>query len=509
MQSATTSVSVTRDSSLSAFSVSVLGDDAFTGGDERVAVAGAFAGTVDVLERRAYSLAFEPPALAVVANSTLDLRLSLVGVDDLLPGEEISVSLGVSGGSGLSLSTSQVSFDSASRSVEVRLDAEASASASTVSASVQGELPAGIDVSDVMAEVPVLPRELRLSLPSSPLLVVSGLNTSVKLTLLGAASLTATESVRVSLGGLSDSGFGIEPSSLLMGRSTPSMSLSLTVPRELASAELTAEAVSLPMNAEVSSTSVEVRVLPREYVLSFSPSALPIVAGTAGSATLSLEGAYGLLSEESVTVSLSVAGSGVEGVLVSPVEVSFDSVSTSVEVEVGVLSSVVAATTRLLASVSSRPAWVAVSDTTLPVAFSRAFRLAFLDLSGDEATERLSVAKGESLSFGLSLLGAELGEGESLEVRLGVSPEGTGTSLVGGDIEVCSGDAVCDDVGFRGAGFTVVGVFGFGVGCDVFTGGDERVAVAGAFAGGGRIGTPGLLIGVRTVGAGGGSEFNA
>ena len=48
------------------------------------------------------------------------------------------------------------------------------------------------------------------------------------------------------------------------------------VPRELASAELTAEAVSLPMNAVVSSTSVEVRVLPREYVLSFSPSSLPV-----------------------------------------------------------------------------------------------------------------------------------------------------------------------------------------------------------------------------------------
>ena len=157
------------------------------------------------------------------------------------------------------------------------------------------------------------------------------------------------------------------------------------------------------------------------------------VAGTAGSATLSLEGAYGLLSEESVTVSLSVAGADVEGILVSPVEVSFDKVSTSVEVDVGVLSSVVAATTRLLASVSSKPAWVAVSDTALPVAFSRAFRLAFLDLSGDEATARLSVAKGESLAFGLSLLGAELGEGESLEVRLGVSPEGAGASLVGGE----------------------------------------------------------------------------
>ena len=237
----------------------------------------------------------------------------------------------------------------------------------TVTASVQGELPAGIDVSDVMAAVSVLPRELRLSLPSSPLLVLSGLNTSVELTLLGAASLTATESVEVSLVGLSDSGFSVDPSSLLMGQSTPSTSLSLMVPRELESAELTAEASSLPVNAEVSSTSVGIRVLPREYVLSFSPPALPIVAGTTGSATLSLEGAYGLLSEESVTVSLSVAGAVVEGILVSPVEVTFDKVSTSVEVEVEVLSSVVAATTRLLASVSSKPAWVAVSDTTLPV----------------------------------------------------------------------------------------------------------------------------------------------
>ena len=234
---------------------------------------------------------------------------------------------------------------------------------STVSASVQGELPAGIDVSGAMAAVSVLPRELRLSFPSSPLLVLSGLDTSVELTLLGAASLTATESVGVSLVGLSDSGFSVDPSSLSMGRSTPSTSLSLMVPRELESAELTAEASSLPVNAEVSSTSVGIRVLPREYVLSFSPSSLPVAAGTTGSATLSLEGAYGLLSEESVTVSLSVAGADVEGILVSPVEVSFDKVSTSVEVEVEVLSSVVAATTRLLASVSSKPAWVAVSDT--------------------------------------------------------------------------------------------------------------------------------------------------
>ena len=206
MQSATTSVLVTRDSSLSAFSVSPLGTTS-----SLVVMNASFTTAtslnVDVLERRVYSLAFEPSAVEVVANSSLGLRLSLVGVDDLLPGEEISVSLGVSGGSGLSLSTSQVSFDSASRSVEVRLDAEASASASTVSASVQGELPAGIDVSDAMAEVSVLPRELRLSFPSSPLLVLSGLNTSVELTLLGAASLTATESVGVSLVGLSDSGF--------------------------------------------------------------------------------------------------------------------------------------------------------------------------------------------------------------------------------------------------------------------------------------------------------------
>ena len=179
---------------MSAFSVSPLGDDAFTGGDN-ASFTTATSLNVDVLERRVYSLAFEPPALEVVANSSLGLRLSLVGVDDLLPGEEVSVSLDVSGGSGLSLSTSQVSFDSDSRSVEVRLDAEASASASTVSATVQGELPAGIDVSEAMADVSVLPRELRLSFPSSPLLVVSGLNTSVELTLLGAASLTATESV--------------------------------------------------------------------------------------------------------------------------------------------------------------------------------------------------------------------------------------------------------------------------------------------------------------------------
>ena len=268
---------------------------------------------VDVLERRVYSLAFEPSAVEVVANSSLGLRLSLVGADGLLSGEEVSVSLGVSGGSGLSLSTSQVSFDSASRSVEVRLDAEASASASTVSAAVQGELPAGIDVSGAMADVSVLPRELRLSFPSSPLLVLSGLDTSVELTLLGAMSLTATESVGVSLVGLSDSGFEIDPSSLSMGRSTPSTSLTLMVPRELESAELTAEASSLPVNAVVSSTSVGIRVLPREYALSFSPSSLPVAAGTTGSATLSLEGAYGLLSEESVTVSLSVAGADVEG----------------------------------------------------------------------------------------------------------------------------------------------------------------------------------------------------
>ena len=418
---------------------------------------------VDVLERRVYSLAFEPSAVEVVANSSLGLRLSLVGADDLLSGEEVSVSLDVSGGSGLSLSASQVSFDSDSTSVEVRLDAEASAAGrGSVSATVQGELPAGIDVSGTMADVSVLPRELRLSFPSSPLLVRSGLDTSVELTLLGAASLTATEPVGVSLVGLSDSGFSVDPSSLSMGRSTPRTSLSLMVPRELASAELTAEASSLPVNAVVSSTSVGIRVLPREYALSFSPSSLPVAAGTTGSATLSLEGTYGLLSEESVTVSLSVAGAGVEGILVSPVEVSFDKVSTSVEVEVEVLSSVVAATTRLLASVSSKPAWVAVSDTTLPVAFSRAFRLAFLDLSGDEATARLSVAKGESLAFGLSLLGAELSEGEFLEVRLGVSPDGCGCELGRGrDVEVCSGDAICDDVGFCDARFVVVGVFGF------------------------------------------------
>ena len=141
---------------------------------------------------------------------------------------------------------------------------------------MQGELPAGIDVSDAMAAVSVLPRELRLSFPSSPLLVLSGLNTSVELTLLGAASLTATESVGVSLVGLSDSGFSVDPSSFLMGQSTPRVSLTLTAPRELESAELTAEASSLPVNAEVSSTSVGIRVLPREYVLSFSPSSLPV-----------------------------------------------------------------------------------------------------------------------------------------------------------------------------------------------------------------------------------------
>ena len=134
----------------------------------------------------------------------------------------------------------------------------------------------------------------------------------------------------MSLVGLSDSGFEVEPSSLSMGRSTPSTSLSLMVPRELASAELTAEAVSLPMNAEVSSTSVEDSgIAARVCSFVFAVGAAGDRAGTTDSATLSLEGAYGLLSEESVTVSLSVAGAGVEGVLVSPVEVTFDSVSTS------------------------------------------------------------------------------------------------------------------------------------------------------------------------------------
>ena len=164
MQSATTSVSVTRESSLSTFSVSPLETTPSLVVDN-ASFTTSVSLNADVLERRVYSLAFELPALGVVANSSLGLRLSLVGADDLLPGEEISVSLGVSGGSGLSLSTSQVSFDSDSRSVEVRLDAEASASASTVSATVRGELPAGIDVSEAMAEVSVLPRELSLSLP--------------------------------------------------------------------------------------------------------------------------------------------------------------------------------------------------------------------------------------------------------------------------------------------------------------------------------------------------------
>ena len=434
MQSATTSVSVTRESPLSAFSVSV-SDATSTLVVMNASLSPAPSLAVDVLDRRAYSLAFEPSAVGVVANSTLGLSLSLVGIDDLLPGEEVLVSLGVSG-SGLSLlSASEVSFSLGSTSVGVRLDAEASASASTVTASVQGELPAGIDVSEAMAAVSVLPRELSLSFPSSPLLVVSGLNTSVELTLLGADDLLPEEEVLVSLVGLSGSGFGVEPSSLSMGRSVPSTSLSLMVPRELESAELraSAEMSSLPMNAEVSSTSVRIQVLPREYALSFSPSALPVIVGTTGTATLSLEGADRLFAGESVAVSLSVAGIAGEGVSLLPDEVTFDSVSTSVEVEVGVLSSVVAATTRLLASVSSKPAWVEVSDTTLPVAFSRAFRLAFLDLSSGEATARLSVAKGESLAFGLSLVGAELGEGESLEVRLGVLPEGASASLVGGD----------------------------------------------------------------------------
>ena len=209
MQSATTSVFVTRGSSLSAFSVSPL-ETTLSLVVDNASFTTAVSLNADVLDRRVYSLAFEPSALGVVANSSLGLRLSLVGADDLLSGEEVSVSLDVSRGSGLSLSTSQVSFDSDSTSVEVRLDAEASASASTVSATVQGELPAGIDVSGAMADVSVLPRELRLSFPSSPLLVLSGLDTSVELTLLGAMSLTATESVGVSLVGLSDSGFGID-----------------------------------------------------------------------------------------------------------------------------------------------------------------------------------------------------------------------------------------------------------------------------------------------------------
>ena len=95
---------------------------------------------------------------------------------------------------------------------------------------------------------------------------------------------------------------------------------------------------------------------------------------------------------------MSVAGSGVEGILISPVVVSFDSVSTSVEVEVEVLSSVVAATTRLLASVSSASEGIAVSDAVLPLEIL--LRLAAVSLS--VTPDVVEIERGRSVTFTLT-----------------------------------------------------------------------------------------------------------
>ena len=326
-------------------------------------------GVLEGIRLRTFRMFFEPPPVKVVANSTLALSLSLTGADDLLFDEEVLVFLGVPEGSGLSLSMSQVSFRSGSMLVRVILSASADAEASTVTASVRGTLPVGIDVDpvEVEAAVSVLSRELRLSFTTqldplgageSGYVVKSGLTRGLELELEDAGLLTEGESVTVSfearLVGQLTHNLRVSPSAVAMSATTPRVSLELSAERRTGRLTLRAYASAVPDNATVSDGTVLARIQSRVYRLNLVPN--DFVVGTASMATLSLEGDDPLLDGQSVEVSLSVVEAGVS---VFPSEVAFDSNLTSVDVEIDVPSSVVAGGSNLAIAVGDPEAALA------------------------------------------------------------------------------------------------------------------------------------------------------
>ena len=397
-------------------------------------VAGRAELPVEVLALRVYSLSFDPASLEVITGGSIASTLSLTGVG-LLPDEEVTVSLTVSG-SGLSLPVpSQVSFSAGSTSAEVSLSASRDATTGgTLSAQGVSPLPLGVEVSGATAEVSVLPRKYALSFDRALLELVENATGTVSLSLGGDDALFSEESVTVSL---SVAGAGVErisvsPVEVTFGPGSPPVKVEVEAATLLASvlspATLSASVLSASPGIEVSGATLPLGILPRLDVVSLSvtPEAVEIERGR--SATLALTTGERLVQEQSVSVTLTLpAGQGFSFDVGSVKEVRLDSLVRSVTVEVR-SSSVIGSAVSVDVSVASMQG-VMVS-APLPTVTLRSVTPMVSVVFGpaDDPVGELSVPSGGEASVELSLDDYPLAEDQEIVLNVSVDGEGLAVS---------------------------------------------------------------------------------
>ena len=264
----------------------------------------------------------------------------------------------------------------------------------------------GVALAAGRAELPVEVLALRvyeLSFDRASLEVITGGSVVSTLSLTGGELLPGeVVKVEVSLDA-SDSGLSLPvPSQVSFSAGSTSAEVSLSASRDATTGgTLSAQGVSpFPWLWMLSRGTATVSVLPRTYALLFDRVLLEVVENTTGTVSLSLESAYRLFSEESVTVSLSVEGAGTERISISPVEVTFGPGSTPVEVEVGAstLSERVELPVTLSASVLSASSGIEVSGATLRLEILP--RLDAVSLS--VTPEVVEIGRGRSSTFALT-----------------------------------------------------------------------------------------------------------
>ena len=342
--------------------------------------------------------------LSLISNSPMAMVSLRLGDYELAAGQEAVLSISVQG-EGLTVDPQEVTLSGTTPSATVVV----TATLEDASGSLTATAVSGVELRDGLAELPVEVLELRvysLSFDPASLEVITGGSVASTLSLTGVALLPG-EVVEVEVS-LEASGSGLsmpDPLQVSFSAGSTSAEVRLNASRDATTGvgvgTLSAQGVSpLPLAVEVSGAMAEVSVLPRTYALSFNPALLDVAEDTTGTVLLSLEGAYDLFPEESVTVSLSVESTGADVISVSPDEVVFGPGTPPAEVKVGAetLSERELLATVLSASVPSVSSGIAVSDAALPLRILP--RLAAVSLSVTPGV--VEIERGRSATFDLA-----------------------------------------------------------------------------------------------------------
>ena len=170
-----------------------------------------------------------------------------------------------------------------------------------------GVLAANTRVVSTALAVEVVARRFRLEIlseagtRSSPLRVLAGASTPLRLRLLGVGSslgipsLGADEMLTAEFTYIDGSGVSLSSQRVTFSRGSTEARVVLSAAVTATSGTLTAEAVAA---AEVESTALAVEIVPRAFTLTFDPASVSVVAGATAQVTLTLTGDTELIGED-------------------------------------------------------------------------------------------------------------------------------------------------------------------------------------------------------------------